>query len=313
MLLHHLELFELRTEASELYANSLTGEAFDPAQYSLLKYGSASAAERWGELLAARLLQIFGDDLLSESAPIITASAFHQVPTAAFAVTLTTRAVLDRVRAERDLTDLAAGRIVRDRVYEGEYESLSADDRHAIVRSMGLSYQGPSLEGKHLIVVDDIRVSGAHEQVLIELLSAHLPAAITFAYLVRVDAAQGQADATIEQRLNNWAIGSIDALRELIRSEPTLLNARVVKRILLWPRTHEALSELLADLPDTVLSRLYKAALADGYHRMPAFQGAFARVEAVMQERLSEDFPRVRLVGDDPAVSLAQSRLIHRG
>jgi hypothetical protein len=313
MLLHHLELFELRTEAGELYATSAAGIAFDPAQYSLLKYGSAAAAERWGELLAARLLQEFGDEVLGEEGPIVTASAFHQVPTAAFAVSLTARAVIDRVRAERDLTDLAAGRIVRDRVYEGEYESLSADDRQAIVRSMGLSYQGPSLAGKHLIVIDDIRVSGAHEQVLIELLREHQPAAITFAYLVRVDAAQGQADARIEQRLNNWAIGSIEALRELIRSEPTLLNARVVKRILLWPRTHEALNELLVDLPDTVLTRLYKAALADGYHRMPAFQGAFACVEAIMQERLSEDFPRVRVEGDDPAVSLAQSRLIHRG
>lgn len=309
-----LSLYTLDWVEGSFLAGGGAGMPFEPARYSLLKYGSATAAEGWGRQLADWLPGQLPDLIDDLEGPVVTASAFHQVPTAAFAVALSLRGRLDRHRLVRGHGALDHGRIVRDVVYAGEYETLDAERRREVLAAMRLSYQGPELEGRHLVVVDDVRVSGTHEQVLTELLAPLGPARLSFVYLVQVNEHTGTHDSSIEQRLNNSAIDSLEALRELLRTEPTLLNARVVKRILLWPRTPQQLDALLGELPDGLLSRLYKAALADGYHRLPPFQGAFARLEALLQTRLQEEEPRIRQMGDDPAaqpfvIDLARHRI----
>ena len=306
-------LYQLDRLAGSLSATGWRGEGFAPERYSLLKYGSAAAAVSWGEELANYVL-VHLPEVMHEVGPVVTASAFHRVPTAAFAVA---RAMQTRVNGHRlvqALGPLEHARIAREAVYAGEYETLDTRSRQSVLADMRLQYQGPALAGRHVVVVDDVRVSGMHELVLAELLQREGPAAIHFVYLVEVHHALGASEPTIEQELNNAAVGSLEALRTLLLSEPTLLNARVVKRILLWPRSPQQLDALLGELPDSLLSRLYKAALADGYHRMPPFQGAFVRLEALMQERLQEDFERTRPMGDDPAaqatrpIDLARAR-----
>lgn len=240
------------------------------ADYSRLKYGAVAAAQRFGSELATAFARQFPHWVTQGF--YSTASAYKQVPTAA-------HALWRCMHQSRHMLHVPL-RVVRDQVYDGEYERLSAADRLQVVQEFGLLLQPAPLPHARLLVVDDVRVTGSHEEAIAALCRQAGVAEVVFAYAIDASA---YPNAQVEQTLNSMAVQSVDDLLTLHANEPCVLNARVAKRLLLWPG--KDLPTLLEQLDDTLLARLYNAARNDGYIHLPGLREPMQQAERELQRR----------------------------
>jgi len=188
---------------------------FDAALYSRYKYGSAAAADSLARALAQAFLDRHGR-LAHQPRLLIASSPYRRVPTAANALAVRFATVLNAVRAGRGVPPAPLLHIERIAASSGDYGTLPAEARTRLMAANALSFDRlrPHARGAHLIVVDDVKVTGAHQRCLIRASDTLPLASRTFAHI----AAFGRAgleppDPALEDRLNHAATASSTGTR----------------------------------------------------------------------------------------------------
>lgn len=252
--------------------------AFVPQQYSRFKYGARTAAQHFGVQLAESFLQDCVPQHLQLVQPgwLLTASAYKTLPTAAHAAAF----YFEEALAQAGLSSPEPCRLVRHTLFEGEYEKLGFGARRTVLKNSGITLAAPSLSGRTLVVLDDIRVTGAHEYCILNLLQGTGLAAVCFVYIAQVPHAH--TDPRIEHRLNSAEIDTLAKLRTLIQTEEVVLNARLCKRLLLWPTPGE-LHDFLHTLPPQFVAQVAQAAMQEGYAACPRLAPAVQVLQTVAQ------------------------------
>lgn len=266
-----------------LTVNGQTGlpagnDAFDAAQYSRFKYGSLIAAKQFGVALADGFVKqvLHANPQLLQAGWLLSSSAYKNIPTAAHAAT--------QFFAERlgtlGYAAPTAARLMRQRIFEGEYEKLRYGARRVVLKNSGITLQANNPAGRTLVVVDDIRVTGAHESCILNLAKDSGLAAVCFVYIVNVDA--HKLDPTLEHRLNSAAIDTLPKLRELVQTEAVAINARLCKRLLLW-QTPQELFRFAQTLPPAFVGKVAQAVQLEGYHAHDRLRPAAEALQAAAQ------------------------------
>jgi orotate phosphoribosyltransferase len=99
----------------------------------------------------------------------MTSSPYTYVPTAATTLARRLQPVLNAVRAGRGLPPVPLVQVDRVSPGAGDYGTLSASDRERRMAARTLSFrrfQGNQIRDAHLLVIDDVRVTGAHQRSL---------------------------------------------------------------------------------------------------------------------------------------------------
>jgi hypothetical protein len=136
-----------------------------------------------------------------------------------------------------------------------------------------------------LIVVDDVRVTGAHQRCVTSA-SEGLPfGSRTFLYVAAfVGARCGYFDPSVENALNHSVIKTLDDLARIVRADDFAWNVRVCK-FLLNPDNRRDLPQFLAGMPDWFVRDLHRNSTRDGYACMDAYTGGHAIVRAELARR----------------------------
>lgn len=147
---------------------------FSPDEYSLLKFGDDDTARRFGYQLAELFFELHADVLLTNQAVVIP-SPYNHVMNAA---SILARHMVDRLN---DLLVHANGTAVewstvhRKVSYTNDYGTLSADIRKALLDNDQFFFNKEFIQGKVLIFVDDVLITGTHEQKLQQIMTdAHV-------------------------------------------------------------------------------------------------------------------------------------------
>jgi hypothetical protein len=142
--------------------------SFDVLLYSRYKYGSATAAGVLARALGTAFLARYRE-LVARPRLLVAASPYHHVPTAAHALAVRFTAMLSAERTRYRLPPARLVRIDREVVVQGDYGTLPAAARARLMAANALSFDRllPCAEGSHLIVVDDVKVTGAHQRCLL--------------------------------------------------------------------------------------------------------------------------------------------------
>jgi hypothetical protein len=267
---------------------------FSAALYSRYKYGSLRATEVFARSLGAAFDNRH-PELLRVPRLVMTSSPYSHVPTAATALARELRPVLNAARARYGLPPVPLIQIYRASTSAGDYGTLPARARDQRMTANVLSFRRFSLadvRDAHLLVVDDVRVTGAHQRNLTHA-SEGLPlAARTFLYIASfADPASGYFDPTQEDALNHTAIRTLDDLAGIVEDDDFAGNVRVCKFVL-NPANHGDLPRFLARMPDWFIRDLHRNSLRDGYARMDPYAPSHAVVGAELRRR------RGRLTGD---------------
>ena len=260
---------------------------FSPARYSRYKYGSVAAAEAFGQALGAAFCEAHPELALAPRL-LLASSPYAHVPAAAATLARGLRPVLNAARAVNGLAPAPLLRVDRVSTSAGDYGTLSAQARDLHMAANALSFRRfrpAQVRGAHLVVVDDVRVTGAHQRCLMRA-SEDLPlAARTFLYIAAVPARlSGCFDPAQEDALNHTAVKTLDDLAEIVEGEDFAWNVRVCK-FTLSPANHGGLPRFLRRMPDWFIQDLYRNSGRDGYARMAPYAPSHALVRAELSAR----------------------------
>lgn len=248
-----------------------SGKDFDIDNYSRFKYGCGDQTLQLATMMAGELINRYGHDL---STMYLAASPFKHVPTAAYNLLMDIVPILvDRGYAPKGLF-----RIDRGVVKAVDYSSLNATQRaHSNAGRQVIVPEVSRLQiaGQHVLIIDDIRVSGTTEDETRKGLSLAGVGRADYGYLAQIEQqADHSFDATIEHQLTHSTILALSDLQNLIASTPSYnLNARTCKFIL--RSNPEDVASFARHIPGDLYEAMMTAIIADEYHTMPEHRAAF--------------------------------------
>ena len=244
------------------------------AEYSRFKYGDSRLARVYGDALAHHLLPRLLTTVDSDCGEIhVTSSAYRNVPPASAALLVPFLRTARTLLAGRHITHF---KTLRAQPTNGDYATLGTTARQTVMRQTAFSLpEGVDLRDRHIVALDDIRVTGTHESALDKLFAAHHARRVTHFYIFDVAYSE---DPTLEARLNEAAIADIDTLIAMTRCEHFTPNARFGKRIL--TETPEAIHKFIRNVSAEVVECLIADAADDGLDRMQHYQSGFSLLAA---------------------------------
>ncbi len=149
---------------------------------------------------------------------------------------------------------------------EHYFAHMGEEARRRILDKVELSVDEDRLRGAHLIVVDDIRVTGATEDRFLQLLyRVEGLRSLTVVYLCEVDPAVAKADPAIEGRLNQHKVKTLDDVAAIVATGEFRWNIRVAKFVL-EEQDVEDFGAFVRGLQNGPLLALYRAVVCNDYH-----------------------------------------------
>jgi hypothetical protein len=255
----------------------------DLVQFSRFKHGAVAPAWHFAQGLVERLLIDAAGTALAPRL-VVTASCYKYVPLASVTLADAVAHLLNARRAATGVAPVTTTQFYRAQLIEGDYSTMSLDQRQRFIDQDVIRVDAAVLAGAAVLVIDDVRVTGFHEGRLAAVLDgAGVPEA-TFGYCAVID---GRADPTVERRLNQAAVGDLDALARLIDAGGFRLNSRVCKLILSAPAAD--LPGLLTRLPLPLLGELVAGMECNGYAVMGRYREAYESMLSVLLARTERE------------------------
>ncbi len=262
------------------------GELFSPQEYSRFKYGSKKQARVYGHQLATHMA---GSALCGEfnhGNTVVVSSAHRHVPTASANLMGYFVDGLNILFANQNMPSVATTKITREQQVAGDYGKLSLAERRKRMDRGAIHIDQQFIRGKNIIVVDDVRITGAHEERIQRLFSEFHFLSTLFLYIATFEEGQETIDPIVEDRLNHTAIHDLADFAELLENEECLINARICKFVLSTnPVELDSFLSRLSGEQDEFLYTLYSSIIGDEYHAMPVYQRQFAMVENEVRRR----------------------------
>lgn len=246
----------------------LKSAPFSPEKYSKLKFGSDKVAKEFGYDLADAFFNDYAQDVLDAKCVIIP-SPYHQVKNAS---TIMSEHFMDRINdhlVNNGGNNVEWSVINRKVSYINDYGFLDKEKRKKLIDGDVFHLNKGFLEGKKLIFIDDVCITGTHEDKLIEILDQNnVNNDCYFLYYAKY--AKGAVDANIEAALNFAGIRDARDYVALTAEKNHHLIVRPIK--FLMSRDPAEFEKVLKDLDYDFIQKLYYGCLGEGYHKIKEYQ-----------------------------------------
>lgn len=249
---------------------------FSPVDYSQLKFGSDEVARRYGHELAAIFFKEHSDVLLSTQCLVIP-SPYNYVMNAASVMTKHFIDHLNHLLAGANGSHVESSLIHRKVSYTSDYGFLSKEKRRALIDNDDFYFNERFAAGKTLIFIDDVCITGTHEDKLVEILDKNGMTNRTF-FLYYAKYAKGAVGADIESQINFAGIKTLEDFVVLTKQPRHHMIVRPIKFMLSRPTSE--LVAVLHQFDRDFLQTVYYGALAEGYHHIPSYQDNFRAIMA---------------------------------
>jgi hypothetical protein len=273
MIIHRYSLHQLKISGTSIINQHQ--QVFNARDYSIFKYGSGDIAEKFAAQMRD-VLCLHAQDFLQGNISL-TSSAFKYVPTASYAIAEHLYHQLNCL----DCLTLEFIKISRNTLFPADYGNLTQKQRNALMQKNHLYFENQPLGSKKMIVVDDSRITGSHEDCVRRFLTKEGFEEVIFIYVLEFT---GKVHPQIEHTLNHAWINSLDRLAFLIQAPDFRLNARICKFIFSYPDQH-ALLDFFNFCESEFLIQLEQAICGDGYQNMEMYQPNYQNLQKVLQER----------------------------
>jgi PRTase ComF-like len=296
-------------------ANGTCRLPFSPAHYSRYKYGSVAAAETFARALGAAFCEAHPELILAPRL-LMASSPYAHVPAAATTLARGLQPVLNAARAMNGLAPAPLLRVDRISTSAGDYGTLSAQARDVHMAANVLSFRRfrpAQVRGAHLLVIDDVRVTGAHQRCLMHA-SEDLPfVARIFPYIAAVPRQlNGCFDPAQEDALNHTTVKTLDDLAGIVAAEDFAWNVRVCK-FTLSPANRGELPRFVRRMPDWFIHDLHRHSYQDGYARMTPRDPCPLRLQLPPPQRRPGPAPPRRRRARRRHPLVIPRRRLHRG
>lgn len=257
--------------------SNLNDAKFSPELYSKLKFGSDFAAKTFGHELAKEVFQIHADLLLANRC-VVFSSPFNYVKNAATLMTEHFINKLNQLLVEASGKHVEYSVVHRKVTYTADYGFLSKDQRKGLIDKDEFYLNTDFIKDKLLIFIDDVKITGSHEERLIEELKKNsIKNDVLFLYYAKYHGNQPD----IEGALNFFSIKSVQDLLSLSAETNYKTIIRPIKYIL----GYNDLNAVLDQIQDSFLANIYYGSLAEGYYKVPSYQENFNIISKEKEKR----------------------------
>lgn len=146
---------------------------FQPEDYSKFKHGSINIARGFGIGLADRFI----DQCLSKTYDgrqiVAIPSAYSYIPTASCYMMRYFVQRLNIYLYKNGYPVIQETKINRTVTYREDYGEMSAKDRYNLISNDKFHIDREFLKGKVLLFLDDIKIRGTHERIIIKMLNEY--------------------------------------------------------------------------------------------------------------------------------------------
>lgn len=259
------------------------GAPFSPDLYSRMKYGSQSAARTLGvELGSAILRQVPG--LVLDTRPLVALLTYKYVPSAAATITRAATCLLSEARLAAGLSDVQHAHVVTGKVLGRDYSSLDEAGRAAYIAETGYFLRQEDVDGANVIVVDDIRNTGAAEDLVFRFTADKGIENLVLAYVGIMNQEDARRDPSVERKINTSSITDLTGLLEIIDVDGMTLTIRTMKMVL-GQKDTAALEAFLRKIPEQLLFELFQGTLGSGPEFVDYYADGLAVVRKIANER----------------------------
>ena len=273
--LQHLHVFD-----GEVITDN--GELFDREAYARFKYGYLPPAETYGRGLA----EAIGHELLglAGDAPIrIVSAPYKHLPTASHAVAEVLVRELSDMAIDRGFEPPVLVPFHKSRMGSSNYAKSSEADRQRSLATLGLRIDPSLIEGAHVLIVDDIRITGSAERATADFLEKLGPRGVWYLHAARLSDEVGKAFPGLENELNQSVSHNYDDVLREIATGQFQLNTRVLRHILEFER--DAYEAFLQGVSVQFLREMHGAALGSGLDYYRKHQTNIDRLAVVRARR----------------------------
>jgi PRTase ComF-like len=224
-------------------------------EYSRFKFGDGGVGAKYGTLLGQLVLTDgMAEQILSQEEVYVSSSAYRVAPPASETLALPFVSSADKTARSVDSdTTFRHFKISKGQMATGNYAAMSFGERSQTIQSDLLLPDGLDLEGKHVVILDDIRVTGLREAALKGLLGKVGASHVSFYYVLNVP--EGKEYPQTEAIININAVKTVDDVLELAMQPEFVPNVRMCKFLLSQSvaEIERFLSTVPAEVADTVV------------------------------------------------------------
>ncbi len=194
-------------------------EFTDIVEYSRFKFGDGEVSEKYGSLLG-ELACVAQDKVL------VASSAYRTAPPASESLVMP----FVEMAHSRLSASFVPFKISKAKLATDNYASLSFDERARTLQNDLILPSDIDFSGRHVVILDDIRVTGLREAALKRLFASAGVAHATFQYVL--DVPEGRRFPQTEAAINVRAVKSIEDVITLAQRPDFIPNVRLCKFII---------------------------------------------------------------------------------
>ncbi|WP_158826745.1 phosphoribosyltransferase family protein [Mucilaginibacter lacusdianchii] len=245
--------------------SSNTSFGFSAADYSRFKFGDDKVSAQFGKALADGFIQDVLETKAIQQQLVVISSPYSFIPTATFAMKNYFVFQLNRWLAGNGLPVVQEAKVHRTITYKEDYGALDAEQRMSLISNDSFHIDANFLEGKVLLFLDDIKITGSHERMISKMIAEYkLQNEVHMLYFAEL--VNSSIHPNIENDLNYHEVKTIFDLDKIINSGQFAINTRLVKYILNY--AHQDFCIFIEYQSKAFINQLYDMALGNSYHTM---------------------------------------------
>ncbi|RFZ84075.1 hypothetical protein DYU05_00085 [Mucilaginibacter terrenus] len=242
---------------------------FSADDYSRFKFGDGSVSRTFGTQLADGFIKEHLRNRHINQQIVVISSPYSFIPTATLAMKTWFVYRVNQWLADNNLPVVQEAKVHRTITYKEDYGELDAEQRMKLIGNDQFHIDKQFLTGKTLIFLDDIKITGSHERMIMKMVGEYgLDNEIYMLYFAEL--VNKTIHPNVENFLNYHFVKNIFSLEDIVQSAAFCINTRLVKYILNYD--HDEFCIFIEGQPGSFIEVLYNMALGNGYHTIPAYQ-----------------------------------------
>jgi len=259
---------------------------FDLISYSKFKYGDGTIAKQYGHQLARKFI-LTNPELFSTKDDVdlvITTSPYKSIVKGSSGIVKGFKNYINQYLSTIGKKPIVDITILKKEMFQGDYGSFTDEERKSLMNRNDLYIMEGFIKNKRIILIDDARITGSHENNLVSFLKDKNIKEAFFLYVADMKNEFATKHPDIENVMNHGWVDELSKIKQIIESGDFILNARVCKYIL-SNKNESEVGDFLRSLRDLVLYDLYNGIVGDGYSSMPMYKNNFELLTRVLGER----------------------------
>jgi hypothetical protein len=273
---------------------------FNEADYSRFKFGDVFYAKKFADEMFENFIKEHDQLILNQSDIVLLPSPYHSIPTASNYLCHFFKINLNSFLFKNGRNACTESKIHRNQTYTEDYGNMDYFERINLISNDTYHIDRDFIKSKFCIFLDDIKITGSHEQTVNKILESHNVNG-DFLFIYFAELSNREIHPNIENYYNYFSVKSLKDLINIISSKSFKFNTRIIKYVfLLNDLDFQTITDSLSANKKIELMNLV---ISNNYHQKIEFKNNVKNLtKQLWPLTYKKDNERVSMLQNSPSV-----------